>query len=145
MSRPLPTEAAVHLAVRHALALFDYRWYNLSQGYRPGGKRHGSTRQTPGLPDLYAQHPAWGPLWLEVKRPGGKLAPAQEAFQRDEVAAGGFAVTVFSERDALRLLAWIGIQPWPANGPVRVPGLHRASRRQVELAHDLYAEAATWS
>lgn len=43
---------------------------NLAQGYRPGGHRHGTTRQTKGLPDLYIFLPrrrlAW---WHEVKAP----------------------------------------------------------------------------
>lgn len=43
---------------------------NLAQGYRPGGRRHGTTRQSKGLPDLYVFLPrksiAW---WHEVKAP----------------------------------------------------------------------------
>lgn len=43
---------------------------NLAQGYRPGGRRHGTTRQTKGIPDLYVFLPrrelAW---WHEVKAP----------------------------------------------------------------------------
>jgi hypothetical protein len=42
--------------------------YDLAQGYRPGGRRHGTTRQTKGLPDLWVFFPHLGlVLWHEVK------------------------------------------------------------------------------
>lgn len=135
-----PSEAAIQKHVKFALAVYDYQVYDLSQGYRPGGKRHASTRQTPGIGDLYAIHEAWGDLWMEVKRPGGRLTAHQEEFQRRAQAAGVMAVTVYSADDAYRLLAWIGVQPYPANGPVRRPGLYRATRAQVELSRAMYAQ-----
>jgi len=43
--------------------------YNLAQGYRPGGKNHGTTRQTKGLPDLFVFFPTWRrAVWYEVKK-----------------------------------------------------------------------------
>lgn len=43
---------------------------NLAQGFRPGGRRHGTTRQTKGLPDLYVFLPRRGLAWWhEVKAP----------------------------------------------------------------------------
>ncbi len=44
--------------------------YDLSQGYRPGTERHATTRQTPGLADLWIFFPSSDPvsvLWHEVK------------------------------------------------------------------------------
>lgn len=62
---------------------------NLSQGYRPGGRRHGTTRQTRGLPDLWVmcdrRRAAW---WHEVKRPGGKQTPEQIHFQLLTLSCG---------------------------------------------------------
>jgi hypothetical protein len=43
---------------------------SLSQGYRPGGKRHGTTRQTKGLADLYVFLPCKRiAFWHETKAP----------------------------------------------------------------------------
>ena len=42
----------------------------LSQGYRPGGRGHGTTRQTKGLADIYGFLPRKGlSFWHEVKAP----------------------------------------------------------------------------
>lgn len=75
--------------------------YNLSQGYRPGGPRHATTRQTKGLGDLYCLWPehrlSW---WVETKRLGGKQSPEQVIFQRVnsecgiEVVVGGLKEAV---------------------------------------------------
>lgn len=44
--------------------------YNLSQGYRPGGKRHGTTRQSKGLADLWVFVPRRQlGFWFETKAP----------------------------------------------------------------------------
>lgn len=58
---------------------------NFSQGYRPGGRRHGTTRQTKGIPDLYVFPPLGHyqrtPFWHETKRAGGKQSLEQRAWQ----------------------------------------------------------------
>lgn len=52
---------------------------------RPTGD-HPGTCQTPGLPDLYAFVPSstrdrfTQAVWIEVKAPGGRVSPAQQAF-----------------------------------------------------------------
>ena len=57
-----------HYRVRAVYARAGGFWYDLSQGFRPGGKRHGSTRQTPGLGDLFVIFPPTGlTLWHETK------------------------------------------------------------------------------
>ncbi len=62
-------EDAVQRAVRTLYEAYGGEWYNLSQGYRPGGKRHATTRQSKGLPDLWVFFPAVGfRLWHETKR-----------------------------------------------------------------------------
>lgn len=62
-------EAAVQISVRILYESYGGEWYNLSQGYRPGGPRHGTTRQTKGLPDLWVFFPRAGfRLWHETKR-----------------------------------------------------------------------------
>lgn len=52
--------------------------YDLSQGYRPGTAKHATTRQTPGLADLWIFFPG-GPstrvearAWVDVNLNGGK-------------------------------------------------------------------------
>jgi hypothetical protein len=63
-----------------------------SQGYRPGGRHHGSTRQTEGVADLLLQHEGRGvALFWETKRPGQEqsgLTDAQRAFERRNEACG---------------------------------------------------------
>lgn len=62
---------------------------------RPKGDTPG-TRQSKGLPDLYAFLPpqpytdpdSWKPLWIEVKAQGGKLRPEQAEFRDYSVKAG---------------------------------------------------------
>ena len=64
---------------------------DLSQGYRAGGRRHGTTRQTKGLADLYLQHTGRGlVLWWETKRPGeeGGQTEEQVKFERRNEACG---------------------------------------------------------
>lgn len=61
------TEASHEQAIRDLLTRIGFTVYKLSQGYRKG---RGGTRQTEGLPDLYAFHRARKlTLWIEVKPP----------------------------------------------------------------------------
>lgn len=92
MAAPLVelTEKDVQRQVKKVLALYGFTVSDFSQGYRPGGRRHGTTRQTKGIPDIYAQHPILKVrLWIEVKRPGGKVSPDQAAWAATETASGG--------------------------------------------------------
>lgn len=60
-------EAAHQREIVALLRTLGFSVYQLSQGYR---KAKGGTRQTPGLPDLYAMHPVKRlTLWVEVKPP----------------------------------------------------------------------------
>lgn len=64
---------------------------DLSQGYRPGGRRHGSTRQTKGLADLYLVHTGRGLVcWWETKKPSDVdgQTPEQAEFERRNAACG---------------------------------------------------------
>jgi hypothetical protein len=62
-------ESAVQNAVKEIFQLYGADIYDLSQGYRPGGKRHGTTRQSKGLADLYVFFPRWQTaIWFEVKK-----------------------------------------------------------------------------
>lgn len=82
------SEAAIQRDVKAAYEAVGCFVANFSQGYRPGGRHHGSTRQTEGVPDLYVFPPLRGadvaaltvghvavrlqPWWHETKRPGAK-------------------------------------------------------------------------
>ena len=46
-------ESDVQRAIKVALKTKGFQIIDTSQGFRPGGKRHGSTRITKGTPDLY--------------------------------------------------------------------------------------------
>jgi hypothetical protein len=73
-----PLEREIQKGIIQYLRAGGWTVWNLSQGYRgaPGG-----TRQSPGLPDLYAVHPTYGAAWLEIKRGQlGRMSPAQQAF-----------------------------------------------------------------
>ncbi|MDB5057246.1 MAG: hypothetical protein JWO59_718 [Chloroflexi bacterium] len=54
---------------------------------------------TPGQPDLFVSHEAWGNQWLglECKKPGGRIRPEQA-----ELAARGVTVVVRNWEDAVR-------------------------------------------
>jgi len=95
---PAPREADVQRDVKAAYEACGCVVANFSQGYRPGGRRHGTTRQTKGIPDLYvfpplrrdqavaaqAGHPVLylAPWWHETKRPGGEQTLEQTEWQR---------------------------------------------------------------
>lgn len=66
-------EKDVQTRVTRLLKACGGKVYNLAQGYRPGGNRHGTTRQSKGLPDLFVFFPAWQrAVWFEVKRRNDK-------------------------------------------------------------------------
>ena len=71
---PRPTEKAVEAWVIDLFKKLGCHVYKLSQPR--------ATMQSEGLPDLWIFCPrrkcAW---WWEVKRPGGRLSPAQRAFR----------------------------------------------------------------
>lgn len=53
-----------------------------------------ATRITEGLPDRrYVGHSGWR-VWVELKKPGGKLTQEQHAWLLSELDAGGLAVVV---------------------------------------------------
>jgi hypothetical protein len=85
------TEAQTQQAVRDLFERVGGFVSNLAQGYRPGGRGHGTTRQTKGLADLYVQFEKRGEaLWFEVKKPSNRdgQTPEQVAFQRRNEACG---------------------------------------------------------
>jgi hypothetical protein len=61
-----------------------------------------ASRQTEGMPDLFASHAAWGVFaWLEVKRPGERLSTVQRRWHEQAHAAGVHVLVVTSAADAL--------------------------------------------
>lgn len=116
--RAVPSEKSVQAAIVTLLRSIGAAVYVL--GTRRG-KDSGdySTRQTPGIPDVYALLPAppENPvlpmhcqtepcgLWIEVKRPGGRMSPAQIEFQghcqmaaQPHIVGGVDEVIAFLER-----------------------------------------------
>ena len=75
----IDTEATVQRKIKHLAAMLGFHISDTSQGYRPGGRRHGTTRITAGFPDLFMMHPDRQiHFFVEVKKPGGKPTPKQE-------------------------------------------------------------------
>lgn len=98
---------------------------------RPRGDMPG-TRQTPGIPDLYAVLPRRGhgeaqDLWIEVKRRGGKLRPEQERFQQ-QCREAGIPHVVGGVDDVIRYLVGGG---WLSSSSVphyRLPDSQQETR-----------------
>jgi hypothetical protein len=76
-----PTEKQVQAGVVKALRMLGAAVWDTSQPHR--------AKITPGLPDLLVFHRGRF-IFAEVKRPGGRLTPAQRTF-RDECEAAGVA------------------------------------------------------
>jgi len=69
-----------------------------------GGKRDIATAKKlkdegvlPGVPDLFI--PSWH-LWIEMKKPGGKLSPAQKEIIPRLESAGYMVIVGYGARDA---------------------------------------------
>jgi hypothetical protein len=98
---PPPLEKTVAQHVKAALRSLGFVVNDLQQPRR--------TMQTIGLPDLYAQHAAWQlRVWVEVKRPGGRVSAAQTVWHATERAAGGHVLVVYGVADLLEGLAALG-------------------------------------
>src|SRR5690349_16309807 len=80
MSVDLTRESDVLYSVRTLLEAVGFSCYRLAQGRM--------TRQSAGLPDLYALHPTKGALWVECKRPDGRRSAAQSLFAARCIRAG---------------------------------------------------------
>jgi hypothetical protein len=63
---------------------------------------------TAGTPDLYCRRPCapgdWPErVWIEVKRPGGRVSPAQREWHGCEVASGGYVIVAYGTEDVAEL------------------------------------------
>jgi hypothetical protein len=88
------SEAEIQLAIRRTLETLGYEVADMSQD-RP-------TRQAPGVPDLWVMGHG-RTAWMECKRPGGAVSPAQKRFHAALRANGADVQVVRSEADAI---AW---------------------------------------
>ncbi|MCK5582052.1 MAG: hypothetical protein KAJ18_12350, partial [Candidatus Omnitrophica bacterium] len=70
-------EDKVQLRVRAHYKAAGGEFYDLSQGFRPGGARHSGTRQTPGLGDLFVIFPA--PIGISVWHETKSIRPSDLA------------------------------------------------------------------
>jgi hypothetical protein len=61
-----------------------------------GGKDQPVRFGFPGLPDILGTLPGGRSLYIEVKKPGGKVRPAQVAFIDSAVRAGALAFVAYS-------------------------------------------------
>ena len=98
---PTAPEKAVQAAVTAALRAMGFAVSDLSQPR--------ASMQTPGIPDLYAQHPGWGiRLWVEVKARRGRTSAAQDRWHDAERRAGGTVVVARSAGDVVDALRALG-------------------------------------
>lgn len=88
----LVKEVEVQWQVKRAAEALGFACYDTSQGYRPGGRRHGTTRVTKGFPDLVLIHRS-RPLilFVEVKGERTRVTSEQVVFQERVKRAGGHA------------------------------------------------------
>jgi hypothetical protein len=93
-----PLEKTVQWEIVQALRLLGFDVSSFSQPR--------ASMQTEGIPDLYARHEAWGlRIWIECKRPGGKLSFEQQAWHAAERAAGGIVLVATGATDAVEQIA----------------------------------------
>lgn len=92
------------------LKLAGFAVYTLSQGYR---REPGGTRQTAGLPDVFAMHPAVGAVWWEAKSRTGHRRESQVAFGENAEYCGVRVLvgTDAAVRDYLRELRFLYQDP----------------------------------
>ena len=79
---------------------------------QPGAHRTLGGILEPGHPDLLAirrVYPYTRYLWVEVKRPGGKLSPDQERLHAELRGSGAWVEVWESVDDAIRQLAPLGL------------------------------------
>ena len=144
MRRARPEEAEQRAGLQ-LLTLAGFQCYTLSQGFRP---QPGGTRQTVGLSDVFALHPAVGGIWWEAKAEGAPVREAQHRFLSNLEACK--VVGLCGTADVVRLylvsikaasymgpgrvftlhLMW-AVNRWPAGMPLRPPS---PERKQVRRA-----------
>lgn len=91
-------EATVQRELVHCLEHLGFFVSKFDQGYR----QDGSTRQTPGIPDLYALHAGQEmSVWVEVKAGSNTPTPHQEAWHEEARAAGENVVVAWCVDDLI--------------------------------------------
>lgn len=83
------SENSVQKKIKQLASHYGYHVSDTSQGYRPGGRRHGTTRITRGFPDLFMMNPQTRDhLFVEVKKEGGSLSDHQIIWHETALLAG---------------------------------------------------------
>ena len=87
MKRPRVSEKAEQQAIVDLLRLIGAKVYVIGRTPPRDGRTHFGTGQTPGIADVYAILPVFGvnqwrqPIWIEVKRVGGRARQEQLSFE----------------------------------------------------------------
>ena len=109
LTRPEPTEAAVLSAILRALRVHPAVagfWRQNTGAFAVGegqGKRY--FRSGPkGSPDIHGYLTDGRALFIETKRPGGRITPEQRAFIKGAASAGCAAFFAYSVSDAWAVL-----------------------------------------
>ena len=109
----VPEKIEQQRIVQHLRAL-GAAVYILGHPSPADGRRFRGTGQTPGVPDLYAMVPRakceramMVPVWVEVKRKGGAVRPAQQVF-REQCLDSGHAHVLGTHADVCAWLETLG-------------------------------------
>lgn len=91
-------EAKVQREIVHALEHLGFFVSKFDQGYR----QDGSTRQTPGIPDLYALHEREEmAVWVEVKAGSNQPTMHQKAWHQEARSAGETVIVAWGTDDLI--------------------------------------------
>lgn len=99
------TETELSKAIKDALEEFGFMVERVPAGQYKGAGGHRVHVASKGFPDLVVV----GLGFIEVKRPGGKLSPAQVEWHEKALRRGARVATVTSWADAVAVcMAWRG-------------------------------------
>jgi len=113
MARLKPLESDIHKQVANYLDLtlpVSSVWSTIGHGGMPLHPRTAARLKAqglkPGIPDVLI---VWQgrAIFVEIKRPGGRLSPAQKAMHERITSAGAVVATCFSAEDVERYLSVI--------------------------------------
>ena len=113
MARLKPLESDIHKQVANYLDLtlpVSSVWSTIGHGGMPLHPRTAARLKAqglkPGIPDVLI---VWQgrAIFVEIKRPGGRLSPAQKAMHERITSAGAVVTTCFSAEDVERYLSVI--------------------------------------
>jgi hypothetical protein len=116
VKKPGPSERAIHLGIVTALRMLakpDVVWWHTANERRTTAREGWNLKQMgvkAGVPDfIILSRDPWLVIFLEVKRPGGYLSPAQNDMAAALERAGFGVIVVRSVDEAISCLDKLGV------------------------------------